>query len=225
MQFTKEKWGNAALILAFLMVVGFVCLFLPFQYYRSEDASASYFGSLMGSVLGFGALLVGYLYNTRLNRQRDKELRREQLADCAAAILVEIVLNVLTIRHATKCLEDGLITTTREIISLCDLISTKVFDDHTIDFCACVATIGGDFNFQKILPQLNTTRLLSKAVASSTPDIDGVLSHIQIASFLILTNSAERQLEHAYRDIAAIVSKLSGRDVNFLGDFSDPSKK
>jgi hypothetical protein len=46
----------------------------------------------IGSVLGFAALIVGALWNFRLNRRRDAALRSEEAVSVAAAIYGEIVL-------------------------------------------------------------------------------------------------------------------------------------
>jgi hypothetical protein len=46
----------------------------------------------IGSVLGFAALIVGALWNFRLNRRRDAALRAEEAVSVAAALYGEIVL-------------------------------------------------------------------------------------------------------------------------------------
>jgi hypothetical protein len=46
----------------------------------------------IGSLLGFLALIVGALWNFRLNRRRDAALRAEEVVSVAAALYGEIVL-------------------------------------------------------------------------------------------------------------------------------------
>jgi hypothetical protein len=46
----------------------------------------------IGSLLGFLALIVGALWNFRLNRRRDAALRSEEVVSVAAALYGEIVL-------------------------------------------------------------------------------------------------------------------------------------
>jgi hypothetical protein len=46
----------------------------------------------IGSVLGFGALMVAALWNFHLNRRRDARLREEEALSIAAALYGEIVL-------------------------------------------------------------------------------------------------------------------------------------
>jgi hypothetical protein len=46
----------------------------------------------IGSVLGFGALMIGALWNFHLNRRRDAVLRREEMLSVAAALYGEILL-------------------------------------------------------------------------------------------------------------------------------------
>lgn len=48
--------------------------------------------SAIGSVLGFGALIAGALFNFRLNRKRDALLRHEEVLSIASALYGEIVL-------------------------------------------------------------------------------------------------------------------------------------
>tara|TARA_R110002074_G_scaffold51084_1_gene129155 strand:+ start:2018 stop:2434 length:417 start_codon:yes stop_codon:yes gene_type:complete len=133
-----------------------------------------------------------------------------------------MVLNILTVRAIASYLKSGQFVTNRSIVAMCKLISTKVFDDHNLDYYACVEYVEGKINFQNILPQLNTARIMRHGVADTAPDGDGELSAQMIAGFLQAAESTERQLENAYRDFAVIVSLLRGRDINFLGDFSNP---
>jgi len=46
----------------------------------------------IGSVLGFGALIAGAMFNYRLNRKRDERLRNEEVAAIASALYGEIVI-------------------------------------------------------------------------------------------------------------------------------------
>ena len=46
----------------------------------------------IGSIFGFGALMVAALWNFHLNRRRDTALRREEIHSVAAAIYGEILL-------------------------------------------------------------------------------------------------------------------------------------
>lgn len=47
--------------------------------------------TVIGSVFGFGALLAGALWNFRLNRKRDAQLRREETVSIAAALYGEVI--------------------------------------------------------------------------------------------------------------------------------------
>ncbi|GEC34047.1 hypothetical protein [Sinorhizobium fredii] len=57
-----------------------------------EGAQASFVGTLTGSVFGIVALIIGALFNFRLNRQRDALLRAEEADAVSAALYGEIVL-------------------------------------------------------------------------------------------------------------------------------------
>lgn len=53
----------------------------------------------IGSLLGFGALLFGALFNFRLNRIRDKRLRDEEVIAIASALYAEILLTRKSVAH------------------------------------------------------------------------------------------------------------------------------
>lgn len=55
-----------------------------------QGGAATAVGALTGSVIGFGALVSGALFNARLNRQRDDRLRRIETRGVAAAIRAEL---------------------------------------------------------------------------------------------------------------------------------------
>jgi hypothetical protein len=55
-----------------------------------SGGAAMFIGSLTGSALGLVALLVGALYNARLNRQRDDRLREVEARGLAAALRAEL---------------------------------------------------------------------------------------------------------------------------------------
>jgi hypothetical protein len=57
-----------------------------------SGGQASFVGTLTGSVLGFVALVVGALFNFRLNRKRDALLREDEAAAVTAALYSEIIL-------------------------------------------------------------------------------------------------------------------------------------
>lgn len=57
-----------------------------------EGGQASFVGTLTGSLLGLVALVVGALFNFRLNRKRDALLRGDEAAAVTAALYSEIIL-------------------------------------------------------------------------------------------------------------------------------------
>jgi hypothetical protein len=65
---------------------------------QQPQGTASFLGTLAGSILGFIALLLGAMYNARLNRKRDDRLRDQDRASLATALYAEL-----------KQIRDGLI--------------------------------------------------------------------------------------------------------------------
>lgn len=55
-------------------------------------------GTLLGPFFGLVALMLGALYNAKLNRDRDERLREEDARSLAAALLAEIQQGLATIR-------------------------------------------------------------------------------------------------------------------------------
>jgi len=46
----------------------------------------------LAAIIGFGGLIIGALYNFRLNRKRDENLRKQEMISVAVAIYGEMVL-------------------------------------------------------------------------------------------------------------------------------------
>jgi hypothetical protein len=57
---------------------------------KLPQGSASFVGSLMGSSIGLLAILVGALFNARLNRKRDDRLREEDRVALASTLYAEL---------------------------------------------------------------------------------------------------------------------------------------
>ncbi len=57
-----------------------------------ESGLAAFLGALVGAAAGLGAILAGALYNAKLNRRRDAELRKEEELSIANALYGEILL-------------------------------------------------------------------------------------------------------------------------------------
>lgn len=62
---------------------------------------------VIGSGFGFGALICGALFNARLNRNRDRALRKEEAISLAAALYGEIVLLRLEAAHVARWVSHG----------------------------------------------------------------------------------------------------------------------
>ena len=56
----------------------------------------------IGSLLGFAALIVGALFNFRLNRKRDERLRSEEMVAIASALYTEVVLMRQSVARAAN---------------------------------------------------------------------------------------------------------------------------
>src|SRR5262249_25545169 len=57
----------------------------------TSPGQATFFGSLAGSSIGLVAVLLGALFNARLNRRHDDRLRREEQLAVATALRAELV--------------------------------------------------------------------------------------------------------------------------------------
>jgi hypothetical protein len=57
---------------------------------QQPQGTASFLGTLAGSTLGFIALLLGAMYNARLNRKRDDRLRDQNRTSLATALYAEL---------------------------------------------------------------------------------------------------------------------------------------
>ncbi len=55
-----------------------------------SGGAAAFLGALVGAAAGLGAILVGALYNAKLNRRRDDRLRDEETRAIAAALRAEM---------------------------------------------------------------------------------------------------------------------------------------
>lgn len=64
-----------------------------------QGGAATAVGALTGSVIGFGALVAGALFNAKLNRQRDDRLHRVETRGVAAAIRAELLSVETTLRE------------------------------------------------------------------------------------------------------------------------------
>jgi hypothetical protein len=64
-----------------------------------QGGAATAVGALTGSVVGFGALVAGALFNAKLNRQRDDRLLRVETRGVAAAIRAELASVETTLRE------------------------------------------------------------------------------------------------------------------------------
>ena len=74
-----------------------------------ESGSAAFLGALVGAAAGLGAILAGALYNAKLNRRRDAELRKEEELSIANALYGEILLlreEVAKVAQAVAYLEE-----------------------------------------------------------------------------------------------------------------------
>ncbi|MCK1396404.1 hypothetical protein [Bradyrhizobium sp. 1] len=55
-----------------------------------QGGAATFIGAATGSVIGFGALVAGALFNAKLNRDRDDRLRKVERRSVAAALRAEL---------------------------------------------------------------------------------------------------------------------------------------
>jgi hypothetical protein len=63
-------------------------------------------GALVGSVIGFAAIVLGALFNARLNRLRDDNLRRVETRAIAAALRAELAGIRETLKMNSQKLKD-----------------------------------------------------------------------------------------------------------------------
>jgi hypothetical protein len=84
----------------------------------------------IGSLLGFVALIVGALFNFRLNRLRDKRLRDEEIISVASALYAEIVLIRLSVARMANAVGGQYVSqgTGR--------LQSEDFDKHFLDMVA-----------------------------------------------------------------------------------------
>ena len=55
-----------------------------------KGGAPAVFGALIGSLLGFGTLVIGALFNAKLSRDRDDRLRKVEVRGVAAALRAEL---------------------------------------------------------------------------------------------------------------------------------------
>jgi len=69
-------------------------------------SSASFLGTLTGSSLGLIALLIGALFNARLNRKRDDTLRIKETRALAGALKAELAGKSRSLKDNTRQIEE-----------------------------------------------------------------------------------------------------------------------
>lgn len=67
-----------------------------------QGGAATAVGAMTGSVIGFGALVAGALFNAKLNRDRDDRLRSLETRSVAAALRGELRSVETTLRENAK---------------------------------------------------------------------------------------------------------------------------
>jgi hypothetical protein len=71
-----------------------------------SGGAATFVGSLTGSAIGLIAILIGALFNARLNRRRDDELRKKETRGVAAALKAELAGRSSSLLDNAKQLEN-----------------------------------------------------------------------------------------------------------------------
>jgi hypothetical protein len=167
MNLSTKKMRNIALGVATIVVAAFFLVVVPMQTFGFV-VGASYFGTLAGATVGFGALIAGHLFNSHLNRMRDRELRITQSADCATAVLAEVMRNRDALRSLDQYLDSENPHESGAIEDFGSQLSCQVFDDNIVGFCAGIVAANCDDELQRILLFYASVRLMHTSLVKAS---------------------------------------------------------
>jgi hypothetical protein len=130
---------------------------------QQPSGTASFLGTLLGSALGFCALIAGALFNAHLNRRRDDRQRGQERTTLATALSAELQLTRQTLLDNCHVLNDpnqadGFFVPSPEIMLMPKLIDRMgLLKAETIMAVSCAYLMIGQYRRELLM--LGATKL------------------------------------------------------------------